>query len=240
MNYGLVRSYFHQLKPLDAIKYLGLQVVQSVLDPWASISYAQTGEDRIIATLLDGRSIGFYVDVGCNHPVRYSNTFALYKRGWHGINVDANERLIERCRRVRPRDVSICAVVSSAAQEVIFTEFDDDVVSSVSPAHVAKWQMQKRVVGERRVHARTLNEILVAAAAPPRFDLLSIDVEGHDFDVLSSLDLDAYRARLIVIEMHDFPLRTPEQSQIWSHLVANGYDMVGYAVMNGYFVDTRA
>src|SRR5687767_2385049 len=121
MNYRLARTYFHQLKPLEALKYLGLKVIQSVLDPWASTSYAQTGEDRIIATLLDGRSAGFYVDVGCNHPIRYSNTFDLYKRGWRGINIDANQRLIERYRRVRPRDVSVCAVISSSARDVVFT-----------------------------------------------------------------------------------------------------------------------
>ncbi len=239
MNYGLARSYFRQLKPLEAIKYLGLKAIQSVLDPWASVSYAQTGEDRIIATLLDGRSTGFYVDVGCNHPIRYSNTFALYKRGWRGINIDANAQLIDRYRRVRPRDVSISAVVSSSSRDVVFTEFEDDVVSSVSAEHVARWKAEQRVVRERHAKARTLNDILDSVDAPHRFDLLSIDVEGHDLEVLSSLDLDRYRARLIVVEMHDFPLREPKRNETWSHLVANGYEMVGYAIMNGYFLDRR-
>lgn len=238
MNYGLARSYFRQLKPLDALRYLGLRVLQRMLDPWAATSYAQTGEDRIIATLL-GDATGFYVDVGCNHPIRYSNTFELYKKGWRGINVDANAQLIELCRRVRPRDVSVCAVISSSGRDLVFTEFDDDAVSSVSEGHVTQWRAQRTIVRERRTLARTLNDVLSTSNAPRRFDLLSIDVEGHDLEALSSLDLDVYRPKLIVIEMHDFPLGEPHRSKIWSHLAANGYELIGYAVMNGYFRDAR-
>jgi FkbM family methyltransferase len=239
MNYRLARDYFRQLRPLDALRYLALKALQKALDPWAATSYAQTGEDRIIATLL-GDTIGFYVDVGCHHPIRYSNTFELYKRGWRGINVDASSKLIELFRRVRPRDVSVCAVISSSARHVVFTEFDDEAVSSVSEEHVARWRSQRTIVSERHAVTRTLNDVLSTSDAPPRFDLLSIDVEGHDFEVLSSLDLDVYRPKLIVIEMHDFPLREPHHSKTWSHLAANGYELIGYAVMNGYFRDARA
>jgi FkbM family methyltransferase len=239
MNFGLARTYFRQLRLRDAVRLLGLKVLQRALDPWASTSYAQTGEDRIVTTLLAGTT-GFYVDVGCNHPVRYSNTFELYKRGWRGINIDANEQLIDLCRRTRPRDVSVCAVVSNSARHVVFTEFDDSVVSSISDEHVARWRQERKVIGERPVSTRTLHDVLSAVDAPQRFELLSIDVEGHDFEVISSLDLSVYRPKLIVIEMHDFSLVEPHRNKTWSHLMANGYQLIGYAVMNGYFQDTRA
>jgi FkbM family methyltransferase len=242
VNTGLARAYIRQLRPLDALRYLCLKVIQRVLDPRAATSYAQAGEDRIIATLLGGltRPPGFYVDVGCNHPVRFSNTFELYKRGWRGINIDANARLVELCRRIRPRDVSICAVVSNAEHEVVFSEFDNPLLSSVSDQHVQRWREHDDVVRTRRASATTLNAILRAHDAPRRFELLSIDVEGHDFEVLSSLDLDTYRPKLIVIEMHDFRLGESARGNVWSHLIANGYELVGYAVTNGYFLDSRA
>jgi FkbM family methyltransferase len=238
MNLGPARTYFRQLRARDAVRYLALKALQRALDPWASNSYSQTGEDRIVATLF-GNAPGFYVDVGCNHPVKYSNTFELYKRGWHGINIDANEQLVDLCRRMRPRDVSVCATISDSAREAVFTEFADSMVSSLSAEHVERWRTARTVVRERRVATRTLDDVLAASGAPRRFDLLSIDVEGHDFEVLSSLDLDVYRPKLIVIEIHDFPLREPQRSKTWSHLTANGYDLIGYAVMNGYFKDAR-
>jgi hypothetical protein len=32
--------------------------------------------------------VGFFVDVGCFHPLFYSNTWKLYKKGWRGVNID--------------------------------------------------------------------------------------------------------------------------------------------------------
>jgi FkbM family methyltransferase len=241
VNTGLARAYFRQLRPLHALRHLGLKIIQRVLDPWAAISYAQSGEDRIIATLLGGltQPPGFYVDVGCNHPVRFSNTFELYKRGWRGINIDANAQLVDLCRHTRPRDVSICAVVSDAEREIVFTEFDNPLLSSVSDRHVERWREHSDVARTRRASARTLNEILRTHDAPQRFDLLSIDVEGHELEVLSALDLEAYRPKLIVVEMHGLRLGDSARGEVWSHLLENDYEMVGYAVMNGYFLDSR-
>ena len=49
------------------------------------ISYSQEGEDLVVDRLLNGKRNGFYVEVGCHHPYRYSNTFMFYKKGWRGI-----------------------------------------------------------------------------------------------------------------------------------------------------------
>ncbi len=54
-----------------------------------SMSYGQEGEDIILLRLLDISKNGFYVDIGAHHPIRFSNTYALYKAGWCGLNVDA-------------------------------------------------------------------------------------------------------------------------------------------------------
>ena len=45
--------------------------------------YSQFGEDKILKELiLDNFNNGFYVDVGCFHPKKHSNTYLLYKKGW--------------------------------------------------------------------------------------------------------------------------------------------------------------
>ena len=37
---------------------------------------------------------GIYIDVGCNHPIKFNNTYLLYKRGWSGINIDLDSKSI--------------------------------------------------------------------------------------------------------------------------------------------------
>ena len=55
-------------------------------------SYSVSGEDLIILPFLPAKG-GFYVDVGCYHPILYSNTYRLYRNGWKGIVIDPNRRL---------------------------------------------------------------------------------------------------------------------------------------------------
>ena len=74
---------------------------------------------------------------------------------------------------------------------------------------------------------------------PSEFDLLSIDVEGHDYEVLTSFNIDAFRPRIIVIEMHGFLPAAPATDRIYRYLEQNQYQLKSYCVMNGIFMDTR-
>ena len=62
-------------------KYLGIFY-------YGKFAYSQEGEDLVIDRLLKGKRNGFYVEVGCHHPHRFSNTFFFYKRGWRGVCID--------------------------------------------------------------------------------------------------------------------------------------------------------
>ena len=44
--------------------------------------YAQEGEDAVLTCMFDKKINGFYVDIGCHHPHRFSNSYAFYRRGW--------------------------------------------------------------------------------------------------------------------------------------------------------------
>ena len=54
-------------------------------------SYSMDGEDLFIIDYFKHRKLGFYVDVGCYHPIHRNNTFLLHNKGWHGINIDIHK-----------------------------------------------------------------------------------------------------------------------------------------------------
>lgn len=87
------------------------------------------------------------------------------------------------------------------------------------------------------VRTRTLANLFEQYQAPDRFHLLTIDVEGHDSEVLSSFDLSRYRPILIVIEMTDFKMEDLQSHRISRYLLEHGYRMHGFVTMNGYFID---
>ena len=55
--------------------------------------HSQYGEDREIGKFFEKKSKGYYFDIGCFHPIRYSNTFYLFKKGWQGTNIDVNQNI---------------------------------------------------------------------------------------------------------------------------------------------------
>jgi FkbM family methyltransferase len=238
MNLGKIKILFLQFSILKATQIFSAEIFRKILDPYNICSYSQTGEDRILESLVV--EPGFYVEVGCNHPQSYSNTFNLYKSGWIGITIDANDELIQKHQKLRKRDLSVCAVVSDKEREAVFTDFEDSLVSSLDAEHITQWSQSRKIKARRTVNPRSLSSILEECQAPKRFDLLCIDVEGHDFEVLCSLDFDIYRPKLMIIEMHGFDLLDPDSNEIYQCLIANGYKMTGYVVMNGYFSDVSA
>ena len=72
---------------------------------------SQFNEDLKILKIFKRK--GFYVDVGCYHPVGYNNTYRMFKLGWKGMNIDLNPLSIEFFNVARPKDINICAAISN-------------------------------------------------------------------------------------------------------------------------------
>jgi len=210
------------------------EATRALLDPHSKCSYSQYGEDIIIAKYLWPTQSGFYVDVGCHHPIFMSNTLSLYSRGWHGVVVDGNHELIDLFRRIRPKDIAICAIVSNKEHLVTFTlakQSNESTVSSDFVLRIAECGVKERV----EVNAITLQTIMENNKVPSTFDLLSIDVVGHDYEVLTSFDINAFRPRIIVIAMHGFLLTRPSTDRIYHYLSQNHYQLRSYTGINGIF-----
>lgn len=76
------------------------------------LSFSQEGEDLILQRLLADRPPGFFVDVGAYHPIRFSNTYVLYRQGWRGINIDATPGAMRLFSEVRSEDINLEAFVA--------------------------------------------------------------------------------------------------------------------------------
>lgn len=160
--------------------------------------YAQFGEDAVLAELFKDKSNGRYVDVGAHHPYRYSNTYLLYKKGWHGVNIDANPHTIELFTAARPNDENICVGVGRAGV-LTYYRFSDPAVNTFTKEEAEKWKGKSFLtfLGTTEVGVKPLSELV---SGP--FDLLTIDAEGMDLEVLESYDWKHY-PDVIVIEGED-------------------------------------
>src|SRR4051812_39740676 len=93
------------------MKHAALRLVADILCRWRPMYgrrwYSQEGEDILLSKLLHDVSRGSFVDVGCHHPQRFSNTYHFYRRGWRGINIDPLPGTRRRFAWARPGDVTL-------------------------------------------------------------------------------------------------------------------------------------
>jgi FkbM family methyltransferase len=196
-----MKRWVKSLVPAATLKHVG-RFRNQWLRTHGRMSYSQEGEDMILERFLEGRPSGFYVDVGAHHPRRFSNTYRLYLKGWRGLNIDANPGCMRIFQRLRPRDINVEAAVASSSQQLTYHIFNEpalntfdrelaqqrvsgsySIVERVSIATAPLWQLLDQYVPERT-----------------KIDLLTVDVEGFDYDVLQSNDWGHYPAEFVLVE----------------------------------------
>jgi hypothetical protein len=84
------------------------------------------------------------------------------------------------------------------------------------------------------VPTRTLDSVLEEAQAPAPIDLLSVDVEGHELEVLSGFDFQRWQPLLLLIEDHVGTLQTHR------FLKARGYRLIRRFGNNGWYVSSES
>ena len=92
-------------------------------------NFSQANEEQTLSTIFSNTRKGFYIDVGCHHPKRFSNTAKLYKDGWNGINIDANFKNIKLFEFFRKRDYNIRALVSETNTVLNYYYFNDSALN---------------------------------------------------------------------------------------------------------------
>jgi len=166
-------------------------------------TYSQFGEDLFIENFFSNKHNGIYVDIGCYHPIKYSNTAKLFNKGWRGYNIDINQTSIDFFKIVRPRDKNIHTFLSNDSKKKIkyYSGGLFDARNSISRAHLINCGIKK--IYEEYVISEKFDNLL-----NEKFDFLNIDCEGSDFEVLKLIDLIRFEQALICIEILDQKINT--------------------------------
>ncbi|MCX6550206.1 MAG: FkbM family methyltransferase [Acidobacteria bacterium] len=214
-------------------------------DEPSRLSFAQEGEDLILFNLLHHvlrLSAPSYLDIGAGDPVLSNNTYLLYNTGSHGVLVEPNPTLVEKIRQVRPNDVVVQAGVGvSEVTEADYYVFrDHSPLNTFSPEVVAERRRTSKVDPVEKVLKMPLISVnrLIKEHFTGAPDLLSIDVEGLDFDVLRSLDFRKYRPAVICAETKG-PEFSHDNTPIARLLKPRGYIACAGSLYNTIFVDGK-
>ena len=196
-----MKSLIRAFTPKPLWQALSL-VRQRWFTSYARDSFSQEGEDLIVERFFEHKKAGFYVDIGAHHPMRFSNTYRLYRRGWTGLNVDANPGSMLIFGRMRPRDINVEAAVSAVRRDLTFYVFNEPALNTFDK----QLALQRvggiySIVKEVSIPTRPLWELLDQYVPPNiTIDFLTVDVEGLDFEVLRSNDWNRYTPEYVLVE----------------------------------------
>lgn len=209
----------------------------------ARLCYGQEGEDMILARIFKDRAAGFFVDVGAHHPTRFSNTYLLYRRGWRGVNIDANPGSMELFRKLRPRDINLELGIARAAGGMTYFDFVEPAFNTFDAAQAARVQQNSgvRLLREVTVPVEPLATVLERHVPEGRaIDLLTVDVEGLDYEVLASNDWDRFRPDFVLAEVIRSLPGTPAPDRVLEFMTGAGYEVYARTVNTCFFRNSAA
>ena len=172
-------------------------------EKYSKKSYAISNVDLVIDRMFAKISKGIYIDIGCNHPIKFNNTYLLHKRGWTGINIDLDSKSIKEFKKFRPKDYNIRKIVSSNEEvKDIYFYHERSAINTLSKELVDYRKKKPQKIKKER--ASTLNKIIEESPFKnKKINLISIDIENHEYEALKNFDFDKYKVDAIVTECHD-------------------------------------
>ncbi len=211
-----------------AEEYVNSAMALNQLGRWLQRHYpkvwtegGQYDEDKILAKMLPGEK-GIYVDIGAHHPQECSNTWRFYQRGWRGLLIEPlrdcwDALLLER------REDRLCPIAASNVDGFARLRLCRSVSSLRDD-----WKIDEE--GSQPVRTATLKTILNLYQDYDwsKTRLCSIDVEGHEKEVLEGIDWNTFRPEVFVLEYRTYDSKEPgpDVSRNWAGiLLGNGYEL---------------
>lgn len=192
--------------------------------------FSSNEEDKWLIKYLPERH-GRYLDVGTGHPLRGSNTYLLYRRGWAGMTIDPIFGMHLLHRLYRRRDKKVLGVVGLTPGSVTLYEYSPTEYSTISESR------NKELISAGAMYFRKYYVDCVDVSAlecesdPLKPFLVSLDIEGMDLPVLDSLLKRGAKPRVVCVENSN--VETEIQSLLYHH----DYRLMHSSGLNSIFVN---
>jgi FkbM family methyltransferase len=181
---------------------------------------------------------GVYFDVGAFEPIRISNSYHFEKNGWSCYCFEANPGSIPLLKQHRA-NVFNYAIGDCDKESVTFHVVGNpEWTASYSAINISDeyqkifGKVDPQMVTKISVPQKSLNSIIQSEISGlTRIDIMSLDIEGGEFDCLKGLDLAVYKPKVMVIENADATNKT-----IQNELERHGYRLDKQVSYNQYYV----
>ena len=201
--------------------------------------YSQIQQDKIIDDYLKQKQNGFFIEIGAHNGIDGSNTAFFEKfRNWKGICIEPGPNEFKKLTENRT-SININACVSNYNGESNFVYIDgysmmlSGLLENYNQAHVNRINSEVHQYGgtvkQLKVPVKTLQSILDEHLIT-EVDYCSIDTEGSEFEIVSSIDYDKTNIKIFSIE------NNYGETKIQQFLKSKGYTLAMKAQWDDIFI----
>jgi FkbM family methyltransferase len=158
-------------------------------------TYAQHGEDKIIDLLIP-KGVKSFIDIGANDGVLFSNTYKFARRGAFGICIEPSKSSFIKLYLNHLFHKQVICINRAISSTSGFLEFDE-----LGYENVLSKVVEEKKQSTIRKKCNTLDEIFKDHSNFKCPDLISIDVEGHEKEVLQGGINCLHQSKIIIIEV---------------------------------------
>lgn len=182
---------------------------------------------------------GIMLEIGAFEPILLSNSYHFEKNFWEVYCIEPNPQSVELLKAHR-RNVIEVALSDNDADNVDFTVVTSKSVSWTAGFSALKLDPQlikkypNGIADKRNIKVKTqkLDTLLDELNLSKPIDIISIDIEGGEYDLLKSFNFEKYSPKVIMIENHF------NTGNIRELILSKGYTLYHKISYNEYYVKT--
>jgi len=167
--------------------------------------FSEAGQDMLVKNnFFKNQKSGFFVEIGAFDGIVGSNCYHFEKfMNWQGIAVEASPLQFEKLKKNRNCKLMNVAIGSENKQvefyEVAegFTQMSGINNSNFKNSFERIKKNSNSKINKINIKCKTFENLIPNDQI---IDLISIDIEGNEFDVLKSIDFGKYKIKVIIIE----------------------------------------
>jgi FkbM family methyltransferase len=190
---------------------------------------------NIYELFLGIRENGFFVDVGSYDGEYASNTSGLADFGWNGLCIEPVSIYYNKCKK-RHKNNAVKVIRSAVGENNGSVDiYIGGPLSTIKKELVNKfnsmgWAKEYHHGKKEKVTMKKLDDLLIEEKAPRNFDVLSIDVEGYEWEILKNFDIKMWMPKIVIVELHDnninYKLEWENCNKIVDYFDKNNYRIV--------------
>lgn len=204
--------------------------------------FSQNGQDFFLDKhIFKGKENGFFIDIGTFAPDFDNATYWFEKnKKWKGLGIEPQIQHVEKWMQTRKNPIIHAAASSESGKANFIVVQHPEVMNYNAWSGIQTSIAQEKMELLPKETSKSLIEVNTVSVTDALsqinvrdIDLVSIDVEGHELEVLKGIDFKNLNIKCLVIENDILPEGDPV---IIDFVKSKGYDYIARLTSDDIFI----